>query len=301
MDINRIEPFIRNCLRGKSDRKMKQQLICYDSTLYYIIGGKGDAYIDDVAYSLSTGALVFIPSGTKHTVTCRDELDPLFFFKISFDFTYTSANYSDPISPTHVQSYDEMKLTEHFSVGYFTEPKVMLHMDTLADRMHLFFNEYASRKELLGAQGRLSAILKEILIIVARTSTFNIDRKNNLARDVISYIDTHIEEPLNNNSIASVFGYHPYYLTRVLRDEIGMTPHKYLMLKRCEAAKNLLVSSDHTIDVIAQMAGFTSQSHFAAAFRSMTGMSPTEFRRRSVSCENDVQHDADSFASADIP
>lgn len=283
MDVNKIEPFVRNFLKGKTDKKNKEDMMCYDSTLYYVIGGRGAAHVNDILYPLSTGSFVYIPSGVRHCIVCREELEPLSFFKLSFDFSYAGATRNEPIAPVFPASYDALKQTEKYIPAAFAEPIVIQHLDTLANQFSEFYNEYQSRHELFGSYGRLSALLKNMLIVAVRMTKFNVDRKNNLAHDVVSYIDSHLEEPLNNNSIASVFGYHPYYLTRVLKDEIGMTPHKYLMKKRCDKAKELLLFSDHTIDLIGQMAGFTSQSHFAAAFRSMTGMSPTEYRRRTLS------------------
>ncbi len=282
MDINRIDPFVREAVRGKIENKTKDASVCYDSSLYYITSGQGDAYIGESVYSLSAGALVYIPASKSFAITTHDEAKSVSYVKVSFDFTHIGSHREAPIAPCRPAQFDKAKLTEHASVSSFTDAIVILHIDEISSKFNEILNEFDARAKLYGAEGRLSAMLKELLIIVARATMFRADHKNNLAHDVISYINSHLDEPLNNSSIASAFGYHPYYLTRVLREEIGMTPHKYLMTKRCEYAKNLLLVSDHTIETIAQMSGFTSQSHFAATFRQLTGITPTDFRRKTT-------------------
>ncbi len=281
MDINRIDPFVRNAVRGKTEKKTKDAAICYDSSIYYITSGQGDAYVGEDVYSLSAGTLVYIPAGKSFAIITRDEARAVSYVCVSFDFTHASSHCKTAIAPVRPALFDRAKLTDH-TVSSFTDAIVILHIDEIASKFNELLNEFDSRQKLYGAEGLLSAMLKELLIIVARATMFRADHRNNLAHDVISYINSHLDEPLNNNTIASAFGYHPYYLTRVLREEIGMTPHKYLMMRRCEYAKNLLLVSDHTIDTIAQMSGFTSQSHFAATFRQLTGVTPTDFRRKTT-------------------
>ena len=56
------------------------------------------------------------------------------------------------------------------------------------------------------------------------------------------------------------------------------TPHEYLLQYRLRQSKRLLLSSDLTVEQIAEDCGFNSASHFARAFRQETDISPTAFR-----------------------
>ncbi len=57
-----------------------------------------------------------------------------------------------------------------------------------------------------------------------------------------------------------------------------MTVAQYIRQKRVEQAKLLLRSSHQSIAAIADALGFCNSSHFSDAFRSITGMTPNEYR-----------------------
>jgi AraC family transcriptional regulator of arabinose operon len=69
------------------------------------------------------------------------------------------------------------------------------------------------------------------------------------------------------------------HFMRLFRAEVGVTPIQYLNRYRVERAKQLLQSSDKTVEQIAEMVGTSSQSYFAYLFRRDMGKSPREFRR----------------------
>lgn len=69
------------------------------------------------------------------------------------------------------------------------------------------------------------------------------------------------------------------YLHRIFRTQLGMTPGNYLSKIRIEESKLLLRSGECSMGEIAQRLGFSSQQHFSRQFRSVTGMTPTEYIR----------------------
>ena len=69
-------------------------------------------------------------------------------------------------------------------------------------------------------------------------------------------------------------------LVRRFEHSIGMTPLEYLQTLRIEAAKMMLVRSDRRIDRIGYLVGYSDPGFFKKMFRSRTGVSPSEFRRR---------------------
>ena len=59
----------------------------------------------------------------------------------------------------------------------------------------------------------------------------------------------------------------------------GVTPHRYVMERRIERAKQLLLSSDLPVVEIASQTGFASQSHLAHIFKRSVGTSPGGYRK----------------------
>lgn len=100
--------------------------------------------------------------------------------------------------------------------------------------------------------------------------------------EVISRIQEIIEFRLNDNitleGIAGEMFFTPSYLSRLFKKEIGKNFSDYLIDRRLEKAKILLVSTNRTIDSIAQETGYENANSFRRLFKSKIGMSATEYR-----------------------
>ena len=70
-----------------------------------------------------------------------------------------------------------------------------------------------------------------------------------------------------------------YYLCRVLREKTHKTPIEYVLFKKIEFAKDLLLFSNEKISDIYGQLSFSDQSHFSKTFKNIVGMYPTEFKK----------------------
>jgi AraC family transcriptional regulator len=71
----------------------------------------------------------------------------------------------------------------------------------------------------------------------------------------------------------------PYHFLRLFRDSSGLTPHQYLVYRRVEMAKSMLLRDDLSVAEVAQRLGFADQSHFTRHFRRLTGAPPGQLGR----------------------
>ena len=60
----------------------------------------------------------------------------------------------------------------------------------------------------------------------------------------------------------------------------GKTPHSYIVSKRIDLAKKLLVGTDMSCKEIALMCGYDDPLYFSRLFSAHENLSMTEFRRR---------------------
>jgi transcriptional regulator GlxA family with amidase domain len=70
------------------------------------------------------------------------------------------------------------------------------------------------------------------------------------------------------------------HLTRMFRDEVDLTPARFVEQIRLEAAKRLLVAGDEGQEAIARRAGFGSAESMRRTFRRILGVSPGAYRTR---------------------
>jgi len=81
----------------------------------------------------------------------------------------------------------------------------------------------------------------------------------------------------------------PAYLTKRFKEEVGVTPHSFLLIKRIKRAQSLLAETSLDIASIAEESGFSHQSHLTRNFSKMVGMSPLKFRRRAQAGYSDLK------------
>ena len=115
-------------------------------------------------------------------------------------------------------------------------------------------------------------------------------RYNHL-RSVADFIQAHLAEHLTVERIAESANMSVSLFRRTFSTAFGMTPSRYILVTRLNAARTLLESTDKLITEIAQECGFFDQSHFTKAFLRERGITPGEYRRRH-------QLDAVSFPKA---
>jgi AraC family transcriptional regulator len=97
---------------------------------------------------------------------------------------------------------------------------------------------------------------------------------------VVDYIEANLAEPIALRELAGLAGMSARHFERAFRQSLALPPHAYVLGRRVDAAKDLLVGQTAlTMEQIAKRVGFSSASHFASAFRRHAGYSPTQFRR----------------------
>ena len=94
-------------------------------------------------------------------------------------------------------------------------------------------------------------------------------------------IEASVATGISLEELASDAGTSRFHFARLFRDAVGEPPHRYLTRCRIEQAKKLLRRSELTLADIALSVGYSSQSHFTAAFRGLLGRTPRQFRASS--------------------
>ena len=73
-------------------------------------------------------------------------------------------------------------------------------------------------------------------------------------------------------------GLSPSYLSRVFKQNLGVSISDYIREKKIEKATHLLRYSDKAVVDIANYLNFSSQSHFIQIFENFTGLTPKKYR-----------------------
>ena len=94
----------------------------------------------------------------------------------------------------------------------------------------------------------------------------------------LDYIYIHIKERITIEDLAAHTDLSPSYLSRLFKEEIGISVSDYIREQKIEKAQHLLKFCDYSLIDIANYLSFSSQSHFIQTFRKLTGMTPKKYR-----------------------
>jgi AraC-like DNA-binding protein len=93
-------------------------------------------------------------------------------------------------------------------------------------------------------------------------------------------IDARLDGDITIGQLARQCGLSRSYFTQAFRRTTGITPHRWLMQRRTDKAKELLRNLETPLAEIALACGFASQSHLTRVFNAIAGATPGQWRRR---------------------
>ena len=100
------------------------------------------------------------------------------------------------------------------------------------------------------------------------------------------YINNNFDKDLNLDLLSHIRFTSKFHLLRLFKKYYGQTPMQYLIEKRLEKSKELLISGQ-TITETCFDIGFESPSSFSTLFKSKFGLTPTEFQKRAIFAKAD--------------
>lgn len=284
MLFSEIHPFVRYVQRLTITPETYPSFsnVCpYDCRIFYVSEGRGQLCIDREVYQLSRGQAMLWMAGVNYHIR-SDEFNPLILLGANFDYTQALSDLTVPIPPDPIFIFDPKRRWEYVEFKDFprlNRPVCLDNMQVIEKPLMEMLMEYKTQK-LYCAQ-RLSAMLTEVLVLMARNTALSDFGKNTAVAkvdDVLSYIHEHYFENLNNEVLGAKFGYHPNYLNRQVKLYTGKSLHQYLIHYRIARAIDLLVATDKTVSEIAAEVGFRDLCHFSKAFRQKTGTTASALR-----------------------
>jgi len=95
------------------------------------------------------------------------------------------------------------------------------------------------------------------------------------------YMSAHLGESISLADIAAAAGLSRMHFAAQFRAATGLRPHEYLLQRRIERARQLLLTTRLPLVEIAFEVGFKTQAHFTTVFSRIVGETPNAWRQRS--------------------
>lgn len=111
-------------------------------------------------------------------------------------------------------------------------------------------------------------------------SADNPNNSSDVDTSIIKYIENNYTyADLSINYLADYFHMNPSTISLTVKNTLGTGFHQYISLLRVNKAKELLLTSDKSINEICDECGFASQQTFYRTFKKITGVTTSEFRK----------------------
>jgi len=227
--------------------------------MYLVLQGDYYAYVNGKRIYLSEGEILFVPEG----YTYRSE-------GISERFSFIGVYFKIAESP------------KDFPEGIFSSP-FTLQVDEKTKQKIIAVHEEMELKND-GYMITVKALLYDVLrTIFSKKKSKEFPESYYLIKNAISYIkENYSKENVDVNYLAEISGVTPTHFINVFKSIFNMTPKSFIIELRMEKAKQLLTYSPHTVSEISRLLGFTDVSCFSNAFKSYTGLSPLNYRKKLI-------------------
>ncbi len=232
---------------------------------YFILDGKGKFSIEDRVIDTSKDDFFIINSNVGHSIySSKDENLVYISFGVDSIFVKNLLNDNDIEEDKYI--YKNIEEDQEYFIKSFD-----------------IINEEFNSNDIF-AQSMSNAKASEFVISLLRKFKDEIvitnDIKINKQIDYIkNFIDNNYSEDIKLESLSKMAYMNKFHLIAEFKQSYRVTPIDYLILKRIEVTKNLLISTNHSMEEISSIVGFNSQSYFNQVFRKKVGLTPSQFRK----------------------
>lgn len=232
---------------------------------YFILDGKGKFSIEDRVIDTSKDDFFIINSNVGHSIYSSKE-ENLVYISFGVDSIFVKNLLNDNNIEEDKYIYKNIEENQEYFIKSFD-----------------IINEEFNSNDIF-AQSMANAKASEFVISLLRKFKDEIiitnDIKINKQIDYIkNFIDNNYSEDINLESLSKMAYMNKFHLIAEFKQSYRVTPIDYLILKRIEVTKNLLISTNHSMEEISSIVGFNSQSYFNQVFRKKVGLTPSQFRK----------------------
>ena len=232
--------------------------------LFYIIGGDGQFLIDDERFPVRAHQLVVVNPNIMHTELSY-EARPLDYIVLGIEGLEIS-----------IPGANEGRYCIYTFSG---ANKVLTCMQSILREM-----QEREQEHQMVCQAYMDILVVQLMRNTSTSMTQVADSTptNRQCAMVRRYIDNHYKEQLTLDLLAAEAKVNKYYLAHAYKQAYGISPINYMISRRIQAGKRLLVETDLSLSQLSGILGFSSASYFSQSFRKAEGISPVEYRKANM-------------------
>ncbi len=235
-----------------------REIDCY--MFQYTLAGSGTMEISGKRHKILPGQAIFadMPSDTKYYFSPQDDHEWWFIY-VMF----------------------QGKAIHHYFEQILAKTGYILNLDydsPIVQKLVEFILDCKGGK--LPTFSETSTFCYEFLNELYAYYTSNLSHYSARTAKIIQDMNTNYGQIESIQTLADKYKISTYHLTREFKEEVGIAPIKYLTNVRMEQAKQMLLTTNRSVQEIARMCGYSRSNYFIKAFREHVGTTPMQYRMR---------------------
>lgn len=249
----------------------------------YIYSGKCTYLINDEYITLHEGDVCIFDKDVVRAKMTTGENDIVINISMSNDFFSDSLinriGEQSVMANFIIKSLSDSKNHNHFLIFQTEKSKKII------DLFNTFLIEYYDKqiysKEII--QSYLVIIFMELLRIYHTNGGNQLikisEDASKVLIDILHYIEKNYVD-CNIGDLAQTYGYHPKYISYLIKKKTGKTFNEIKLIQRLNIACSYLRNTNIPIHTISEKVGITNQNFFYKKFKSRYNMSPNSYRNK---------------------
>ena len=245
--------------------------------LFFYISGDADFILNDTYLHLRPGDVIVAPENVLHRPSIKSEAR---YERYYIGLSRTTFSYMNRVAdPLAFTLAGQMIIRPEEEV----RAMILRHLSKIGEMIE---SEQIAKAEDDGGV-RIYAELLRLLSLLGRgadQAELQLEREGDprlpsLIARALPYLDRHISEINSVEELSSVLQVTPSYLSDLFSRSMKLPLKQYITAKKIALAKTRLQEGDSVTDT-AFACGFCTVSHFIVVFKRVTGVTPSEYRKR---------------------
>lgn len=236
--------------------------------LVIVKSGHGLHVINSQPIFIKTGDVFYVKKGEYHFY---DELGTLKLINIlinpEVDFTYLK-NITPLLSQLTSDSFNDYAWLDNAGLA-----KVIDLATNIFDEKHISENKQAFTV-------KQESLLLSLISLIIDYKHADADTTEYKVNKILKYVQNDCFSEIDWHALSERFEIPQRTLFRHLKDKTGLTPENYLKRLRLISARKQIRETDISITNIAFDCGFSNSNHFATAYKSVFGNTPSQEREK---------------------
>ncbi len=261
--------------------------------LYFVIAGDLNIKLDGKYFHLSRGDIFLFDKGAVHSPDGDCDCE-YFYLHFDADLSLTELTEDEMFhcirernsALAGYEMLDEGRYEHFFALIperiHISDGKVFDHLVSEFKKLHLYVWNTGIERRLEIAQSTASLFVSlERIVLDEHLSNKGGEYAQNIAavRRIADYVEENYTQSFTSEDIEHISSLSYDYANRIFKRQKGMSIISYRNRLRIEKAKLLLLTTDKTVEVIADETGFGDKYYFSKFFKKEVGVSPTHFKR----------------------